>query len=144
MFKVKFHYAHYTRDFRKREVLVEDGTLTMEFRDDDVCNIGSGVDRQMENMFLRVLSRFKIEKSVERDSFGRIKPDVGYAPFGCHGFTNVDTDIRENPKHVWENELGRKGEGDFIRMTSTFPPDIHKRYAQEWDDYMDYLSMPAL
>ena len=49
------------------------------------------------------------------------------------GLSIKTREIRDlNP--VWEKELGRKGEGDFIRITATFLPEIAKRYDKEWDD----------
>ena len=131
--KLEFHYAHYTRDFRKQEVLVQDGTLLMEFREESNV-LDTRVSRQMPNIFLRVLRRFDIVLSQKASQYNN---------FGSCGFIEVSKDICFQPNRVWEKELGRKGKGDFIRITSTFPPAIQKRYAKEWDDYMDYLSMPA-
>ena len=133
--KVTFHYAHYTRDFRKREVLVQDGTLFMEFRPYDIVNLKTHVNSQLENIFLRVLSRFEI---IQRPTFN-------YSPFGsCYfspcGFYECSRDKCYNLNRVWHKELGRKGEGDFIRITATFPPAIQERYAGEWNNYQDYLS----
>ena len=123
--KVEFHYAHYTRTFRKKAVLAEEGTLAIELRDADL------VDKVMRNVFLRVLHRLQVTE----------KPT--YKPFGSCGFIHTNSRI-DASTHIWEKELGRKGEGDFIRITATFPPEIQKRYKKEWDDYMDALSMPEV
>ena len=128
--KLEFYYAHYTRDFRKREVLVEKGTLAMEFREGDFY-FDTEVDSQMRNIFIRVLRRFDMILSEKASQ---------YKPFGSCGF--ILTSEYDDPEVIWEKELGKEGEGDLIRITSTFPPEILKRYQQEWDDYMDDLSMP--
>ena len=83
----------------------------------------------MRNVFLRVLRRLEYSDNF-RDT-----------PFGHCDFIHQNKDI-DDPNPVWEKELGRKGKGDFISVTTTFPPDIQKRYEKEWNGYMDYLSMP--
>ena len=135
--KVTFHYAHYTRDFRKREVLVQDGTLAIEFRPYDIDNcFKTQIVAQMENIFLRVLHRLDISSRHGEHTIG----------FGAYDFFEISKDIAFNPNRIWQRELGRKlgpvgkGEGDFIRITTTFPSAIQERYAKEWNDYQDYLS----
>ena len=123
--KVEFHYAHYTRTFRKKAVLAEVGRLAIELRDDDL------VGNVLTNISLRVLHR------VEATDVRNIPP------FENYGFIHKNLSIDADP-HIWERELGIKGTGDFIRITATFPPEIQKRYKKEWDNYMDALSMPEV
>lgn len=123
--KVEFHWTHYTRTFRRKEVIAEEGTLTIELRNDDL------VEKVLANIFLRVLHR--VDATDVRKS----------PPFDRYGFIHKNATIDANP-HIWERELGQKGEGDFIRVTATFPTEIQKRYKKEWDDYMDALSMPEV
>ena len=129
--RVEFYYAHYTRDFRKRDVLVEDGTLSIEFRPHNAERyFETKIVEQMENIFLRVLHRFDISSRHGEHPIG----------FSAYDFIEISEDIMFDPNRIWQRELGRKGEGDFIRITTTFPPAIQKRYARDWEAYSDHLS----
>ena len=121
--KLTFQWTHFARTFRRKAVAAEAGELSIELRPDDY------IDDVMRNVFLRVLRRLDYS-----DRFTD-------TPFGHCDFIHTNKDISD-PNPVWEKELGRKGKGDFIRVTTTFPPEIQKRYQKEWDGYMDALSMP--
>ena len=122
--KLEFQFTHYTRTFSGKEIVAEAGTLAIELRADDY------VDDVMRNVFLRVLRRL-----AYRDNFTD-------SPFGHCDFIHVNKEI-DDPNPVWKKELGQKGKGDFILITTTFPPEIQKRYEKEWESYGDYLSMPS-
>ena len=125
MKELEFHYAHYTRTFQKQEILVRNGKVSVQVAMDwtmaDVISDALG----------KVLDVFEI---TDRPS-----PSCLFSPYW---FKNVDTDISEEI-HVWKRELGREGYGDFIRVASTFPPEIQRKFETDWDNYMDYLSMPS-
>ena len=113
--KVEFHWIHYTRTFRRKAVIAEEGYLSIEFRNDDL------VGNVLQNIFLRVLHR------VDATDVRNIPPfdDYGF----IHQNARIDADL-----HIWKRELGSEGTGDFTRITATFPPTIQKRFKQEWDD----------
>ena len=127
--KVVFYYEHYTRDFRNQDVLVECGTLTMEFFPECPTDSKTMIVNQMTNIFARVLHRFGIIVETEKV----------FVNFSAYEFYEISGSM-SNPNRIWQKELGRKGDGDFIRVTTTFPAKIQERYEKEWDNYQDYLS----
>ena len=110
--KVEFYYAHYTRDFRDREVLVEDGTLAIEFRPDCAKRyFETKIVTQMENVFLRVLHRLGINQ----------QPIPSIGDFAAYEFYEISKDIMYNPNRVWQKELGRKGKRRFYQNHHDIP-----------------------
>ena len=115
---LEFHYAHFTRTFQKQEILVHEDTISVE------VDMDRTIDYAIEEALDKVSDVFEVDHRQDR-------------------YKSKEKDISEGT-HIWERELGYPGTGDFIRVTSTFPPEIQKKFEKDWDDYMDYLSMPLV
>ena len=126
MKKATFHWKHFTLTFQKKSILADQGSLDIEFRDDDY------IHDILPNIFGRVLSRIPGSEYLGKE-----------IPHETHGFIHQNKTINADP-HIWKRKLGSNfapQQPDFIEITASFPPEIQKRFIKEDDDYGDWLSV---
>lgn len=132
MNKVIFNYAQFTKSFQGWEIMVTQDSLEIELRDDDeVLDV-------LPRIFQRVLKRIPKAENLKKEY-----------PFDTHGFSRATDTVHIDSKpdkkiYVWERYLGNhatKERSDIIRVTSTFPPEIAKRYEQELEARADARSV---
>ena len=132
MNKAIFNYTQLTKSFQGWEIMVTQDSLEIEFRDTDK------VLEVLPRVFERVLRRIPKAENLKKEY-----------PFNNHGFSRATDTVHISSKpdkkiYVWERYIGNhttKERSDIIRVSTTFPPEIAKRYEQELDDYADALSV---